>query len=65
MLPLGGAADAFQPASPVARQAEAMVGARSVTCRVFTAAEGADQHCQIGNLPLACDVMAGWPDRTS
>lgn len=65
VLLLGGETDAFQPASLVARQAEAMVAARSVSSRIFTAAEGADQHCQIGNLPLACDAVARWLDRLS
>lgn len=27
---------------------------------VFTADEGADAHCQVGNLPLACSVALAW-----
>jgi hypothetical protein len=28
--------------------------------RVFTKEEGADAHCQVGNLPLACAVILSW-----
>jgi hypothetical protein len=41
-------------------QTRALVNARSVTVRTFTAAEHADQHCQIGNLELACQVITDW-----
>jgi pimeloyl-ACP methyl ester carboxylesterase len=30
------------------------------TKRIFTAAEGADAHCQVGNLPLACSEALAW-----
>ena len=32
----------------------------SVTVRMFTQAENADQHCQMGNLNLACQVLTHW-----
>ena len=41
-------------------QARALTGARSVTTRMFTRAEQADQHCQMGNLELACEVLTTW-----
>jgi hypothetical protein len=28
--------------------------------RMFTAAEHADTHCQMGNLDLACRVITNW-----
>jgi hypothetical protein len=34
--------------------------ARSVTARIFTAREGAEQHCQVGNSALARDEMIRW-----
>jgi pimeloyl-ACP methyl ester carboxylesterase len=34
--------------------------ARSVTARVFTAREGAEQHCQVGNSALAREEMIRW-----
>lgn len=33
-----------------------------VTPRIFTVEEGADMHCQRGNLPLACAVVYDWLD---
>jgi len=33
-----------------------------VTQRVFTVAEGADSHCQLGNLPLSNAVVYDWLD---
>jgi hypothetical protein len=36
--------------------------ARSITARVFTAAEHASNHCQIGNVGLGLDVIRAWLD---
>ena len=33
-----------------------------VTRRAFTAAEGADSHCQLGNLPLSNALVCLWLD---
>ena len=33
-----------------------------VTRRIFTTAEGADSHCQLGNLPLSNAVVYDWLD---
>ncbi len=63
VLLLGGENDAFQPPILLRKQAEALTEARSVTTRVFTEAEHADQHCQMGNLRLALTVMTDWLDR--
>jgi pimeloyl-ACP methyl ester carboxylesterase len=60
VLILSGEHDAFQPPVLAAAQAAALVNAREVTVRTFTAAEHADQHCQMGNLDLACRVITDW-----
>ncbi|MFC7620259.1 alpha/beta hydrolase family protein [Microlunatus sp. GCM10028923] len=60
VLLLCGEHDTFQPPVLTRAQAEALVSARSVTVRVFTGAEHADQHCQLGNLDLACRVLTDW-----
>jgi pimeloyl-ACP methyl ester carboxylesterase len=60
VLLLCGKHDAFQPPSLTSAQAAALTGARSVSVRMFTRAEHADQHCQIGNLDLACRVLTEW-----
>jgi pimeloyl-ACP methyl ester carboxylesterase len=37
-----------------------LVCARSVTARIFTAREGAEQHCQVGNSSLAREEIVRW-----
>ena len=60
VLLMCGEHDAFQPPALARAQAKALVAARSVTTRTFTRAEHADQHCQMGNLELACGVLTTW-----
>lgn len=60
VLLMVGENDAFQPPALARAQARALVAARSVTTRVFTRAENADQHCQMGNVELACAVLTTW-----
>ena len=57
---LCGEHDAFQPPVLTRAQADALTAARSVAVRTFTRAEHADQHCQMGNLDLACRVLTAW-----
>jgi pimeloyl-ACP methyl ester carboxylesterase len=40
-----------------------LVCARSVTARIFTAREGAEQHCQVGNSALAREEIVRWLSR--
>ncbi|MFI7582653.1 alpha/beta fold hydrolase [Kocuria sp. M1N1S27] len=60
VLLMCGEHDAFQPPALTRAQAGALTAARSVTTRMFTRAEHADQHCQMGNLELACQVLTAW-----
>jgi pimeloyl-ACP methyl ester carboxylesterase len=60
VLLLGGERDAFQPLKLLRAQEAALVNAKSVTSRVFTRAEDADQHCQMGNIRLLLQVMTDW-----
>jgi pimeloyl-ACP methyl ester carboxylesterase len=60
VLLLCGEHDAFQPPVLTRAQAAALTSARSVAVRTFTRAEHADQHCQMGNLDLACSVVTDW-----
>jgi hypothetical protein len=62
VLLLGGENDAFQPPKLLYRQEQALVNARSITTRIFTREEHADQHCQMGNLSLVLEVIACWLD---
>ena len=40
-----------------------LVCARSVTARIFTAREGGEQHCQVGNSALAREEIVRWLSR--
>ncbi len=60
VLLMVGDHDAFQPPALALAQADALTSARSVVVRRFTEAEHADQHCQMGNLELACRVLTNW-----
>ena len=60
VLLMCGEHDSFQPPALDVAQANALVAARSVAVRMFTKSEHADQHCQMGNLDLACRVATDW-----
>jgi pimeloyl-ACP methyl ester carboxylesterase len=60
VLLLGGEHDAFQPLKLLYKQEKALTHARSISTRIFTKAENADQHCQIGNIGLALEVIKDW-----
>lgn len=60
VLLLAGANDHYVPADQLWDQARMLTTARSITCRVFTRAEDAQAHCQVGNLPLAIATITGW-----
>jgi pimeloyl-ACP methyl ester carboxylesterase len=60
VLILSGRKDHFIPFKMHKMQIQALCNARSVTGRVFTRAEHAENHCQTGNIGLALDVMIEW-----
>ncbi len=64
MLLLAGSEDHFVPLKMLHKQALALSNARSLTTRIFTDAESAQAHCQIGNLPLAVRVILDWLETT-
>ena len=55
-----GENDAFQPPVLLRKQAKALTHAKSVSTRIFTKEEHADQHCQMGNLGLALGEIVDW-----
>jgi hypothetical protein len=65
VLLLAGADDHYVPLTQLGRQADCLVNARSVTTRVFTAAEQASNHCQLGNIGAASRLIAAWLDLTA
>jgi dienelactone hydrolase len=63
VLLLAGAEDHYIPAHQVYDLAARLTAARSVTTRMFSRAESAQAHCQIGNLPLTIRTVTGWLDQ--
>lgn len=62
-LLLAGADDHYVPLTQLYDQMARLTSARSVTARIFTRAESAHNHCQVGNLGLALDVILNWIDQ--
>ncbi len=60
VLILTGAEDHFIPLKMHQKQVNALRNAKSVTGRIFTKKDQAQNHCQIGNIGLALDVMQKW-----
>ncbi len=60
VLLLAGADDHYVPLPQLHRQAANLTNARSVTTRVFTAADQASNHCQVGNLGLCLRTINAW-----
>ncbi|MBU7015268.1 MAG: alpha/beta fold hydrolase [Theionarchaea archaeon] len=65
VLLLTGREDHFIPFKMHEKQVRALTHARSVTGRIFTSKEHAQNHCQIGNVGLALDVMVQWIEEKS
>jgi alpha-beta hydrolase superfamily lysophospholipase len=65
VLLLAGAEDHYVPTHQIYDQAAWLSNARSVTTRMFSRAEHAQSHCQVGNLPLAIRTIAAWMDQRS
>jgi pimeloyl-ACP methyl ester carboxylesterase len=60
VLILTGAEDHFIPLKMHYKQVNALRNAKSVTGRIFTREDQAQNHCQLGNIGLALDVMEKW-----
>ncbi|MGD9144852.1 MAG: alpha/beta fold hydrolase [Anaerolineae bacterium] len=65
VLLLAGAEDHMIPLQEYHKNMKGLTNARSLTGRIFTAEEQAQNHCQVGNLKLALDVILHWIDEKS
>ena len=65
VLLLAGADDHYVPLKQLGRQAGNLTNARSVTTRIFTAAEQASNHCQLGNIGAVSRLIDTWLDLTA
>jgi pimeloyl-ACP methyl ester carboxylesterase len=60
VLLLAGERDLFQPIILYYKQLKALKNSKSVTGRIFTRADKAENHCGIGNIRLPLEVMVEW-----
>jgi pimeloyl-ACP methyl ester carboxylesterase len=60
VLLLAGERDFFQPVILYHKQLKALTNAKSVTGRIFTRADKAENHCGIGNMRIPLEVMVEW-----
>lgn len=60
VLLLAGTEDHYVPSWQLTDQVRTLTNARSVTARVFTRDEQAQNHCQVGNIGLSVQVMLDW-----
>ncbi|MFC1976171.1 alpha/beta hydrolase, partial [Chloroflexota bacterium] len=60
VLLLAGAEDHMIPLEEYHKTMNGLTNARSVTGRIFTAEDHAQNHCQVGNIKLALDVILQW-----
>lgn len=65
VLILTGEEDHFIPLKMHYKQVKALKNARSLMARIFTKEEQAQNHCQIGNIGLALNVMNKWIEERS
>lgn len=60
VLLMAGNEDHFVPLGHYYELAKKLMNVKSLTGRVFTAREKAENHCQFGNLRLALEFMTDW-----
>jgi pimeloyl-ACP methyl ester carboxylesterase len=60
VLLLAGAEDHMIPLKEYHKNMNGLMNARSLTGRIFSAEEHAQNHCQVGNIKLALDVILPW-----
>jgi pimeloyl-ACP methyl ester carboxylesterase len=60
VLLMAGAEDHYIPVHQLPDQIATLTHVRSLTARLFTCAEQAQNHCQIGNMGLAFRVIIDW-----
>jgi hypothetical protein len=64
VLLMAGTEDFAIPLIQFYQQIEELKNVRSLSARLFTRAEQAQSHCQVGNLELAVDFITNWIDFT-
>jgi hypothetical protein len=62
VLLLAGSEDYYVPMEQRHHQIGMLKNARSITARLFTRSESAENHCQVGNYGLALRTIVNWLD---
>ena len=62
VLLLAGSEDHYVPVQQWHQQIRMLKNARSITARLFTRSESAQNHCQVGNYGLALRTIVNWLD---
>ena len=62
VLLLAGSEDHFVPIEQWHQQIRILTNARSITARLFTRSERAQNHCQVGNYRVALMTIVNWLD---
>ena len=62
VLLMAGSEDHYVPVPQWHRQIEMLRNARSITARLFTRGESAENHCRVGNYGLALGTIVRWLD---
>ena len=62
VLLLAGSEDHYVPIEQWHQQIRMLTNARSITARLFTRSESAQNHCQVGNYGLALRTIVNWLD---
>ena len=65
VLLLAGSEDHYAPIKHWHDQIRMLSNARSITARLFTRSEHAQNHCQVGNFGLALRTIVNWLDETT
>ncbi len=65
VLLLAGSEDHYVPVEQWQDQIRMLSNARSITARLFTRSEHAQNHCQVGNFGLALRTIVNWLDETT
>lgn len=63
VLLMAGTKDVYVPLEMLYKQMQSLTNAKSITARVFTEAEHAQDHCQTSNTKLALDTIINWIDQ--
>lgn len=60
---MAGTKDDYIPLEMLYKQMQVLTNAKSITARVFTEADHAQDHCQMSNIKLALETIIDWMEQ--